>query len=338
MSAGLDAALISATFQDLTIDRVLALVARRLETELVVQGKVFYLGTRRPEDRAVMVRRVLRLDQEQIQNVVEGFSGTSGASTVTTDGVLIVGDKIEVLDRLHEVFDRLEKAPSVLWCIQLHVVSMTSRDLADFGLDIEPALELAAGYAELSNVTRALVSGAIAGARSEGPQSVVDVSLSAILRAARERGTVRIIADPVLTVCDGDSANVVKGASVPVREVVTNGQTGNTQSSVRFVQTGLDITAGVREVSDSLARLKLDLSISEILGSQQDAPITDKQSLRSSLDVRTGGVYLVGSLRRGKGERALSGALSFGASRNVEDDVWLVFVKTYRVASALDVQ
>lgn len=335
-SSQLDAATISGNFVQLPIERILSVVARQLNVELVVHRNLYYLGERRPEDLAVMVRRVMRLTAEEIQGVVLGFAAGGGTQTVTSDGLVIVGDRVEVLERLHEVFDRLEQAPSVLWAVQLHVVSMTDSDLHDFGFDVKPALELAVGYAELSNVTRSLVSGVMQGVRGEGGQSAVDMSLSAVLRAARERSSIRIVADPLFTMIDGETATMVKGSSIPVRDTVVNAQNGQSQSSVRFVQTGLDISATVREVSATMARLKLDLSIADVIGTSLEAPITDRQAVVTSADVRTGGVYLLGALRRSRDEKSQAAALTVGERKNQEGDVWLLFCKCYRVASSLE--
>lgn len=257
--------------------------------------------------------------------------------TALPDGLVIVGDRLEVIERLVDMFDRLESAPSVVWCVQLHVISMSDSDLLDFGLDVNPALELAAGYANLSNVTKDLTLGVAQGIRGEGGASVADASLSAVLRATRERKSMRIVADPLFTCVDGSPATVTRGLKIPVRQSVISGPNGGTVSNnVRFIQTGLEATATVREISDTVGRLDLKLNVSEVQNVDGDlGPTTDDQGLTCQTDVETGGVYLLGGLRRGKQEKGRGAFFTLGEKNNKEGDVWLIWGKCYRISKGL---
>lgn len=334
-SRDLDGSMVSGNFIDQPIDSVLSAVARSVGTEVIPGVGLYYFGSRRPEDVSVLVRRVMRLDETQIRSAVAGFLASGGTLSVLPDGLVIVGDRLEVLERISEIFDLVAAAPSVVWCVQLHVVSMSDRDLVDFGLDVQPALELALGYAKLSNVARDVAGGLRDGLR-DGARAELDSSLSAVLRAARQRGSVAIIADPLMTIVDGSQARVTKGLSIPVRDSVTNATTGNVQSSVRFIQTGLEISATVREMSDTLARLKVELSFADVVETREGAPLTDRQSLDTSADVATGGVYVLGAIRRGRSESSQGSFLRLGKRDNVEGDVWVVFAKTYRIEQGLE--
>jgi|GEM_PF-4857478 len=283
-----------------------------------------------------MVRKIRRLTPEQVGSSVGGFLSQDGTFSAIPDGLIVLGDRLEVIERLSDMFDRLEKAPSVVWCIQLHVISMSDRDLLDFGLDVNPALELAAGYANLSNVTKDLTLGVVQGVRGEGGASVADASLNAVLRATRERGTMRIVADPLFTCVDGSSATITKGLRIPVRTSTITGNAGNVSNNVRFVQTGLEATASVREISDTVGRMTLKLSVSEVQSvSSELGPTTDDQGMTCETDVETGGVYLLGGLRRAKREQGAGSLLTIGQKQNKEDDVWLIFGKCYRISKGL---
>jgi len=333
----LDLQTVTGEFQETPLRVCLATVARRLGAELVELRGLYYLGQRRPEDKVVMVRKVRRMTDSQVANAASGFLSQGGTITALPDGLVVVGDRLEVIERLVDLFDRLEKAPSVVWCVQLHVISMSDKDLLDFGLDVNPALELAAGYANLSNVTRDLTLGAVQGIRGEGGASVADASLSAVLRATRERASMRIVADPLFTCVDGSEATVTRGLKIPVRTSVVTGTQGNVSNNVRFVQTGLSATASVREISDAVGRLKLSLSIADVQSVDGDlGPTTDDQGLTCETDVETGGVYLLGGLRRGKQERGRGSFFTLGERKNSEADVWLIWGKVYRIAKGLN--
>lgn len=332
----LDQQTVTGDFQDTPLRVCLSTVGRRLGVELIELRGLYYLGQRRPEDKAIMVRKIRRLTPEQVGSSVGGFLSQDGTFSAIPDGLIVLGDRLEVIERLSDMFDRLEKAPSVVWCIQLHVISMSDRDLLDFGLDVNPALELAAGYANLSNVTKDLTLGVVQGVRGEGGASVADASLNAVLRATRERGTMRIVADPLFTCVDGSSATITKGLRIPVRTSTITGNAGNVSNNVRFVQTGLEATASVREISDTVGRMTLKLSVSEVQSvSSELGPTTDDQGMTCETDVETGGVYLLGGLRRAKREQGAGSLLTIGQKQNKEDDVWLIFGKCYRISKGL---
>lgn len=284
----------------------------------------------------ILVRKIRRMTEGQVANTVQGFLSIDGTCTALPDGLIVVGDRLEVVARVSDVFDRIDSAPSVVWCVQLHVISLTEKDLLDLGLDVNPALELAAGYANLSNVTRDLTSGAVQGLRGEGGSSVADASLSAVLRATRERKSMSVVTDPLFTLIEGSEGLVVRGLKIPVRTSVVTGQNGNVANSIQWVQTGLEGRASVREVSEKLGRLKLSLDISDVTNVSSDlGPTTDQQKFSCEVDCEVGGVYLLGSLRRGKRERSQGAFLSIGAKNNTESEVWLIYSKLYRVAKSL---
>lgn len=284
-----------------------------------------------------MVRKSRRMTDAQVANTVGGFLSQEGTVTALPDGLVVIGDRLEVVERLVEVFDRLERAPSVVWCVQLHVISMSDKDLLDFGLDVNPALELAAGYANLQNVTKDLTLGVVQGVRGEGAATVADASLSAVLRATRERGTMGIVADPLFTLVDGSEATVTRGLKIPVRQSVITGTNGNVSNNVRFVQTGLEATASVREISDTVGRLKLKLSIAEVKSVDATlGPTTDDQGLTLETDMQTGGVYLLGGLRRAKEEQSRGAFFTVGKKTDKEADTWLIWAKAYRIEKGLD--
>lgn len=300
-----------------------------------MQG-VYYLGTKRPEDKAVLARRARRFNTEELMRSAENFLNDDGKCTVLPDGIVIVADTLATIERINEMIDRVESAPSVTWCVQVHIISFSDKDLKDFGMDVNPALELAAGYANLHNVAAAITSGIKDGISEEGGRSAADVSLKAVLRATRERGSMRIVCDPLFTCVDGAESKVTRGLKIPVRTTLTTGTNNqNTQTQLQFVQTGLEARASVREVSETMGRLKLDLTLADLTQNDSVGPTTDNQSLNLTTDVETGGVYLLGGLRRSRDESKTGAFFSFGTKRNNEADVWLVWAKTYRIAKAL---
>jgi hypothetical protein len=322
---------VTVDLKDQPIDQVLGVVARQLGAEVSRVGDLYFVGELAPEDLGVLVRRSRRLDREGVQASVAGFLSPHGSVQTFTDGLLVVADRVEVLRRVSEALDEIESAEAVTWCVQLHILSLTDSDLRDFGLDVEPALELAYTYSSVSGALAGVVEGVEA---VEGLRGGLDAGLSAMLRATAERESVRSVAEPLFLIVDGEKGEFVRGQKLPVTTSVVNGETGQVTERVQFIQTGLQINVTPRELSDRVCRVVVDVSLSDaVSGTEgQAAPTTQEQQFKASSDVAVGGVYLLGALRVGEWARKHETALRFGARVEASDVHWLIWCRVYRVA------
>ncbi len=73
----------------------------------------------KPSDRAAIVRRVRRLKSSDLSSVLRQVLSGIGAVQVFPDGLCIISDTVEVLDRVAAIIDQLEAAESVTWCVRL---------------------------------------------------------------------------------------------------------------------------------------------------------------------------------------------------------------------------
>ena len=101
------------------------------------------------------------------------------------DGIVIVGDTVEVLAKVNELLDGIESAPLDGWVVQFHIISIGDTASRELGLDVVPALELSASLAAASagsvadtlNASAALTgvlraSATTEGGRCDGPPDV----------------------------------------------------------------------------------------------------------------------------------------------------------------------
>lgn len=304
---------------DQPVDEVLSAVARSLGVALDRRReRLFYLGTFQESDAGVLVRRVRRLDQEQLTSAIAVLSSRDGNSISFAGGLVIVSDRVEVLDRIDAMLDEVESSVRPVWVVQLYVVSLSDHDLADFGFNFSPALDVALAYAAGSAVGAAGVS--------------VDAGLAAVLTAAETRDSMSLMAEPLFYLSDGESATFVRGQAIPLPlRSVSNMGTVSTNSYKR-IQTGQTIDVTIRESSADTAFLTVSVESSDIRGYVERAPIIFRENFSTRGEVRSGGVYLLGShrLRNIKTDRRWW--LRWGLKNEVESKVLQIWCRACLVS------
>ncbi|AMV21799.1 hypothetical protein VT03_28110 [Planctomyces sp. SH-PL14] len=283
------------------------------------------IGALKPSDRAAIVRRVRRLKAADLSSVLCQVLSGIGAVQVFPDGLCIISDTVEVLDRVAAIIDQLEAAESVTWCVQLHILRLSDRDIRNLGLDVVPALDLAATL----------------GAASQGIPAGLNVNLGATLKGlldfANEKSRTMIVAEPLMLIVDGDTGTWQRSRQVPIESSVIDPRTGAISRSYDYRSAGLNVTVDLRESSWRSARVNFNVQLGDVIsgGDGSGPPVIADQSLKVSADVYTGGVYLVGALREGTGNKGAAGALKFGDRQSSDSTEVVVFARVARIAGSL---
>ena len=320
----LDRRLVNVDVQEQPVDDVLAAVARRVGVQVSRTGTLYFLGELRPEDRGVLVRRIYRLDGNGIQEAVEVLLSEHGTVKAFDDGLLIVGDTVEVLQRVHELVDRVEKIPSVTWVIQLYVVSLTDDAIKDLGIDVQPAAQIGLTYAAKSAALAEI-------APSE--KLAIDAGLKAILTAQSENVGIDVVGEPLMILADGQPGEIKQGQKVPVPKRTVSDTGVVTTSGFEYIDIGMNIRMKMKEISLDVGRLDLDFELSQIddlIGVEQ-VPLTSQQVVRMVTDVASGGVYLLAKLEEDKNEMRYSRYLKFGKYDRKNDRTLQVWGRVYRI-------
>jgi len=304
---------------------VLTSVARRLGVDLTQQGNLYYIGILKPEDRGVLVRKVRRLSAEDLQSAIEVLLSDIGRAKSYTDGLLIVGDRVRVLQRIHSMLDQIEGAESNTWIIQLYLLSRQNRFEKQTGFDSATSLDIAATFASKS-VTETTAPAAF--------EYSLSGALKALLQASRSRNDNSLIAEPMFLLLDGSSANITDGETTPLpRKTVSDSGTVTT-SGYDYVQSGINISASLREVSPKTAACKISISITAISGFVEDAPVTTGQKFETTVVLQSCGVYLLGELTRKDTSANSSGSLfTTLRKKNRNDGKIQVWLKCYRIGA-----
>jgi len=324
----LDSKSVTLEVSDVTLADLLGTVARRLGVQIGRVGSTWYLGQLRGEDRGVLVRRVRRLSQEGVKSAVEVMLSDAGRLSTFPDGLLICGDRVEVLERIRDLLDRVEASGAESWAVQLYLISLSESKATELGINSQPLIELSYSLATKSNGL---------GISATTPEDIKKLAnaLTSVLQASATSQDIRIVAQPLFLLLDGESSKFSSGVSIPIPKRSVSDQGTVTTQGYEFVNSGLDCDASIREVSAQLVRFKVAVELGQLQGFVEEAPIRSKDRFETVAVLASGGVYLLGSLTRDEQTQSVSGPFAMlptskkGDKKHVQVQVW---AKVFRVA------
>ncbi len=322
LEQSLDQLPVTVELSEVPINEALTSVGRRCGVEVSRVGNLFFFGEVKREDRGVLVRRCRRLKADELLAAVTALHSDIGDSTSFQDGLLVCSDRVEVLVRISELIDNVEAAESPCWVIQLHLVSLSANELAELGVEGTPALEIAAAFGQASSPG---LFGALAS------QSKLNAGLSAVLKVAKTSGRSAVVAEPMFYLVDGSKRDYQRGGRVPVPKRTVSNQGTVTTSGFEFVQTGLTVTAELREQTERLARLSVSIDQSDITGYVEGAPITSNEHFSGDAVLASGGVYLLGSVTRSETQEAGGVGLNLARKDTEDARVMQIWARIVRV-------
>lgn len=320
IDSSLDSRPVSVDVADVPVGDVLAVVARRLNVQVARTGDLFFVGSLRPEDRGVLVRRVTRLAQGEAEAAIAAILSNDGQARSLPGGLVVVSDRVEVLSRVDDMLNRIEAAPIESWVVQLLMIAISDEDSSTWGVDVAPAADVALTLARASagDWTQALS---------------VNAALNAVLRAERTTDRIRLEASPLFLMLDGSTARHQDGTSVPIAKRSTSETGVTTTSEYQMIDTGLIVSVGLRDVGRESARLTVEAEVSEIIGYvANEAPIIRRSTFAAEPMIRSGGVYLIGSLKQDRASRGTDGPASLVHRRIATHHTWQVWARVYKVA------
>ena len=191
---GLDDRRVAMEIHGQSLMEVLDVTAARLGVTLDRRGRLFYLGASRPDSRGVLVRRVRRLSMEELSQAVQAHVSSDGRLAVFEDGLLVVCDKVQVLERIVDIINQVEAADSPVWCVQLHLLALSDTDSRELGLESTPSLDLAAAFATGTGVGITAKS------------VMASAGLQTALKVAAARGASSVLGQPCFLLADGQEA------------------------------------------------------------------------------------------------------------------------------------
>jgi hypothetical protein len=155
-------------------------------------------------------------------------------------------------------------------------------------------------------------------------------SRNELCHASAKNRDVTLEAAPLLP--DDAEATFSRGRVVPVPRKAVSDQGTLSTTGFQQIQTGLEVKIGVREFGGDTARAKLEVSDSTILEMVEGAPVVEREALASDLVIRSGGVYLVGSLRRSEHRRRRGLSDVLGLHDESSERTAQVWLRVFRIA------
>lgn len=269
---GLEERRITLAVNGIRADRVMELIARRLNVAVTRTGNIYYLGASKPEDKAVYITKCTRLDTASTKAAVEIMLSQDGKSLALEDGLLIVADKTEILGRVASFVEDIKNAPADTWVIQYQIISYSQSAQKELGLNTASNFALAAGSAEANG------------------------DISAALTAAVTSGKARLLSQPLQLIEDGTQATLKDGTTTPVpRKTVSDSGTVTT-TGVDYIESGLEIKSYIRDMGNGYARLKVTIESTAVSGYVDSYPITKGQKTTFQTAIKSGQPYLVANL------------------------------------------
>lgn len=304
--AKLDSEPVTIEAAGVTLDELMNMVSRRVGVDVHRAGNIYYVGAFRSEDRALLVRRVRRLEANDIEQAIGVLQSGEGRSVVFEDGLVVVGDRLQVLTRIIALLDQVEAAENSLWVVQFWLVSLSDAALRDLGFDATPALDVAVTFAE--------------GSANAASSVTLNGGIDAVLTATDEQTDAELVIEHLAIIRDGEGHQFFEGDQFPVRVQRVSDEGTATTTDVSFVDTGVTLGAELREYSRDEARLAVEVNLSEVVAVIDGfAPQTSVTRFDVEAIVESAGVYLLRSHKTARRNTRRSRLLSIG--RRDEDRV-----------------
>ncbi|MEM7455096.1 MAG: hypothetical protein AAF456_12165 [Planctomycetota bacterium] len=264
--------------------------------------------------------RVRRLSQDEITSAIGTLLSDTGRIATFADGVCVVSDVANVLDRVAGVIRDLEALENPAWVVQLFVISYGETAAREFGVDVIPAARIAAGLASGS-----------------GSYADAEVSIELLLRAAAENSDADLVAEPMFLLSDGETATYQRLESIPFRTITRNNSNAVQEviEQVDFLEVGFDSEIGLRETGPESAAVEVRIDNSSVIEFNGELPpTTARESYVSEVPIGAGAVYLVGAYE--SNERRRSQSLGFRRQHldEARRRVYQVWLRAYRISGS----
>ncbi|MEG1620116.1 MAG: hypothetical protein RR335_11250, partial [Eubacterium sp.] len=188
---------ITAEFKKTDIKSVFSVISRQLGVDSVRIGNTFFVGSSKPEDRSVLVRRVVGYEDKELTSLVQSMLSSNGKTSSLSNSVVVATDHDSVLRRVAEMLDYLDNVDPGCWILQLYFVSLKKDALLDAGLETKS-------------------SGTVSYDISQNKINLSDFKLEGLFQLNASSSFIDTFASPMLLVRDGQESSWKDGKRIPV--------------------------------------------------------------------------------------------------------------------------
>jgi type II secretory pathway component GspD/PulD (secretin) len=286
---------VTGEFKISNIGEVLNVIARQLNTECLRVGETYFLGKIKKEDRGILVKKVRGFSPDELSQCIKTLLSDVGKVQVFQSGTVCVSDREHVLTRVSQMCEAIEAGFAGSWIVQLYFVVVRKDALVEAGFDMQSSGKLS--Y-DISNSTI----------------SVEDLKLDGLFNLISRSNYADMYASPMLLLRDGVKGTWRDGERIPIpKKVVSQYGVVETQG-FEYIDTGLNIDSTIRE-SKSGAVLNIKVSLSDVKGYVEYAPITSQCEFTAECELKQNKVYLIGEISRYKVLDTQKKILNLGTDR-----------------------
>lgn len=304
---------VTAEFKEADFSSVLDVISRQIDSEIVKVGNTFFVGKLRPQDQAVLFRRVYGYKPDELLTLIQSHLSSSGKCSALSSGVVTVSDHDSVIRRLTSVLDYVSSVDSGSWVLQLCFVVLRKEAFLQSGLDVT-------------------TSGSISYNVVENTVKLENFNIDGLFRLASNSSFFDLYASPMFTLLDGQESNWTDGVRVPVPRRTVSEQGTVTVSGYDYVDTGFIVKSTVNPCLKG-GRLSLSVELSDIQGYVVESPIVRRSFLQVSVDMVPYRLYLLGELGQFKDNDSQKNILDL--SRDSGKSVYQVWGQLYRISSGV---
>lgn len=286
---------ITAEFKETNLKDVLNVISRQLDTDIVQVGNTYYIGGLRPEDRGILVRKVIGFEKDELRNSVNAALSDKGKCSIVGNGVITVVDHESVLRRVSELLDYLDDLDQPVWIVQLAFVILKRDALAEGGANVK-------------------TSGTISYNISENRVDLKDFKIDGLFNAAMSSSFADIYSSPMLLVREGSESSWKNGRRVPIPRKTVSDYGTVTTSGYDYVDVGFSVRCSV--ISSRVGGLlDIEISKSDIESYVESAPVTAQNVYKIKVDLKPLTPYLLGELQLFKDLNSQDEVLMLGKSK-----------------------
>lgn len=244
----------------------------------------------------------------------------SGRVETYQDGVVIISDAVEVLQRIDKLLHDLESIEPSVWLVQLYILQREQSDTKTLGVDVLVDFDMAA---LLPLMQTALVEPLTGG-----------INARAVLEAQLNRSDTSIYARPLVLLLDGREAKLSQVDIIPVPQRSVSPEGNVETTGYTDIRIGLDVTVSIREWSSMAGSLEYAIELGEISGFVEERPSRSTREVTGTTVVDSGGVYLLGVLERERELKARRGQFGTIQERASSSSVLEIWAQVRRVEGA----
>lgn len=302
-SSALGQKTITAEFKNSTLSDCFNVVSRQLSVNVVKVGNTFFVGELRPEDRGILVRKILGFSNDDLFKAVGGVLSDKGKFSVIGNGIVTATDVESVLVRVGELLDYLSSSDSLVWIVQLAFLTINKEILVEGGLKVT-------------------TSGTLSYNVSDSEFKLSDINIDGIINAAMSSSFADVHSCPMLLVREGSSSSWKFGRRVPVPRRSVSDQGTVTTTGYDYIDVGFNVSASLNR-SRSGGILSLQIGKSDIDSYVDSSPVTSQNVYEFVADMVPLKPYLLGELSTFKDLNTQSDILNFGKTKGKSSvQVW----------------